>query len=69
MRNKWDDISGSEAVAYFYNEVIGMSTLGKDNKPTRIAFVNVIYLGLTWAIIGSYVSVGIKQTGRIGKSL
>eukprot|EP00957_Ditylum_brightwellii_P074260 5642555-Ditylum_brightwellii.AAC.1 len=56
MRNEWDDISGSETVAYFYDEFIGMSTLGKDNKSTRIVLVNVIYLALTQAVIVSCVS-------------
>eukprot|EP00957_Ditylum_brightwellii_P072727 5528086-Ditylum_brightwellii.AAC.1 len=69
MRNEWDVTSGSEAVAYFYDEVIGMSALGKDNKLTRIVLVNVIHLGLTQAIIESFVSFGIKWTGRIGGSL
>eukprot|EP00957_Ditylum_brightwellii_P176595 13450065-Ditylum_brightwellii.AAC.1 len=65
MKNEWDDISGLKAVAFLFNEVIGMSTLGKDNEPTRIVLVNVIYLGLPWAIIGSCGSFGIKWTERI----
>jgi SNF family Na+-dependent transporter len=36
--NFWaqEQVTGSEAKAYFYNEIIGMSTLGDDLRPTRL---------------------------------
>lgn len=58
-------VTGSEAKDYFYNEIIGMSTLGEDLRPTRLVGKNVGYSFLTWAIIYLCVAFGIKTTGRI----
>ena len=59
------EVTGSEAKDYFYNEIIGMSTLGEDLRPTRLVGKNVGYSFLTWAIIYLCVAFGIKTTGRI----
>lgn len=60
-----DGVSGSEAVAYFQNEIIGMSTLGKDLRPTRIVGQNVGYSLLVWFCIWCCLAFGLKWTGRI----
>ena len=65
MRDDWEDISGSEATKYFYHEIVGQYTLDEDQKPTRIVFWNVVYLGLTWAMVGTSLSFGLKWTGRV----
>ena len=65
MRNDWEDISGSDATTYFYHDVIGQYTLDEDQKPTRIVFTNVVYLALTWVVVGCCLSFGLKWTGRI----
>ena len=65
MRNDWEDISGSDATTYFFHDVIGQYTLDEDQKPTRIVFMNVFYLGLTWALVGLCLSFGLKWTGRV----
>lgn len=43
--NFWaqEQVTGSQAKAYFYNEIIGMSTLGDDLYPTRLVGKNVGY--------------------------
>lgn len=58
-------VTGSDAKEYFYNEIIGMSTLGPDLRPTRLVGKNVGYSFLTWAIIYLCVAFGLKWTGRI----
>jgi len=58
-------VTGSDAKAYFYNEIIGMSTLGPDNRPTRIVGKNVGYALLTWFIVYLCIAFGIQWTGRI----
>mmetsp|Transcript_13025 Transcript_13025/g.30408 ORF Transcript_13025/g.30408 Transcript_13025/m.30408 type:complete len:650 (-) Transcript_13025:140-2089(-) len=65
MRNDWEDIAGSDAMAYFYHDVIGQYTLDEDQKPTRIVIGNVFYLALTWGIVGGCLSFGLKWTGRV----
>ena len=62
----WEtDVTGSEAKSYFYNEIIGMETLGSDLKPTRVVWNNVGYSLFTWVIVLLCVVFGIKWTGRI----
>ena len=65
--NFWaqEQVTGSEAKAYFYNEIIGMSTLGDDLRPTRLVGKNVGYSFLTWSIIYLCVAFGLRVTGRI----
>ncbi len=65
MRNNWEDVSGADASDYFFNDIIGMNTLGDDNRPTRIVFTNILYLIISWVCIGACVAFGIKWTGRI----
>ncbi len=65
MADNWDNVLGSEAADYFFNDIVGMGTLGDDLKPTRIVLENLFYLVLSWLCIGSCVAFGIKWTGRI----
>lgn len=59
------DITGEQAIAYFFDSIIGMSTLGEDLRPTRIVWVNVGYSTLTWFCIFLCLAFGLKWTGRI----
>ena len=65
MSDEWAGISSAEATEYFYNEVIGMETLGDDSRPTRAVGANVGYLLFSWMCIGLCLAFGIKWTGRI----
>lgn len=58
-------VTGTQAKDYFYNNIIGMSTLGADLTPTRIVGANVGYSFMTWAIIYLCVAWGIGWAGRI----
>jgi SNF family Na+-dependent transporter len=60
-----DEVTGSDAKGYFFNNVIGMETLGDDLKPTRVVWGNVGCSFLTWTIIYLCVAFGVKWTGRI----
>ena len=62
----WDDeaVDGETAIKYFLNEIVGMKTLGDDNRPTRVVKANVGYSFLSWLIIYLCVAFGIKWTGR-----
>jgi hypothetical protein len=42
-----DGVTGSEAIDYFINEVIGAKTVGGDGRPTRIVPANVGYSFMT----------------------
>jgi len=63
----WVDegVTGSEAVTYFVNEIIGASTLGDDGRPTRVVGANVGYSALAWFLIWACLAGGTKWTGRI----
>lgn len=65
MSDDWQDISGSDASAYFYHDIVGQYTLDEDQKPTRIVFGNVAYLAVTWGMVGAALSFGLKWTGRV----
>lgn len=65
--NFWaqEEVTGSEAKGYFFNNIIGMETLGPDLRPTRLVGKNVGYSFLTWALVYLCVAFGLKWTGRI----
>ena len=65
MSDDWEDISGSEATDYFFNDMIGVYTLQEGFRPTRLVPENVLYLAMTWVIVGLCLSFGLKVTGRI----
>ena len=60
-----DEVTGTDAKGYFFNNVIGMETLGEDLKATRLVWANVGYSFLTWSIIYLCIAFGVKITGRI----
>jgi solute carrier family 6 GABA transporter-like protein 1 len=60
------DLSGKDAISYFYNDIIGMSTVtDPDLRPSRIVGKNVGYTALVWSIVYIIMSCGLKWTGRI----
>lgn len=67
VNNVWADekITGVLAKNYFDNDIIGESTRGADQVPTRIVWANVGYSLLTWVLIYLCVAFGLKWTGRI----
>ncbi|KAL7545032.1 hypothetical protein ACHAWF_010536, partial [Thalassiosira exigua] len=58
-------VTGAEAKGYFYNTIIGMSTLGADLRPTRLVLPNVGYSASVWFSIFVCTVFGVKWTGRI----
>lgn len=60
-----ENLTGEEAVNYFYDDIIGGGTVGDDGKPTRIVARNVGFAFLTWFIVFLCVAWGVKWTGRI----
>ncbi len=60
-----DKKTGTNAKGYFFNNIIGMETLGEDMQPTRLVWANVGYSFLTWSIIYLCIAFGVKITGRI----
>ena len=60
-----ENLTGEEAVNYFYDDIIGGGTVGDDQKPTRIVARNVGFAFLTWFIVFLCVAWGVKWTGRI----
>lgn len=65
MRDDWEDVSGAEAMEYFFHDVVGTTSLNEDQKPSRIVPWNVFFLALTWALVGLCISFGIEWTGRM----
>jgi hypothetical protein len=60
------DLSGEDAIDYFYIEIIGMSTVtDPDLRPSQIVRKNVGYTTLVWSIIYIIMLCGLKWTGRI----
>jgi len=57
---------GSEAIGYFFNEIIGMDT-AKDgsNRPSRIVPANAGYSALVWFLVWLCLAFGTEWTGRI----
>lgn len=59
------DLSGEEAINYFYDNIVGLDTVtDADLKPTRIVGKNVAYTALTWAVIYGFTAFGLRTTGR-----
>jgi solute carrier family 6 GABA transporter-like protein 1 len=59
------ELSGEEAVDYFYNNIIGMNTVvSPDLKPTRIVLKNVAYTALVWLVVFCVTAFGLQTTGR-----
>ena len=48
------DGDGSDAtvISYFFHNVINQYMLNEDQKPTQIIIINIIYLALTWILVG-----------------
>lgn len=65
--NFWaqNEVTGTQAVNYFYDSIIGASTVGEDQQPTRLVWKNVGYSAMAWFIIYLCVAWGLKWTGRI----
>jgi len=63
----WSDenLTESEAVNYFNQQITGAFTAGPDLKPTRIVWANVGYSLFVWFVIYVCVAFGVKVTGRI----
>ena len=57
--------TGEEAVGYFYNNIIGMGTLGADLAPTRLVGPNVGYSVLSWLCVWGSLAFGAAWTGRL----
>jgi SNF family Na+-dependent transporter len=57
--------TGEEAVDYFQNKIIGMSTLGDDLRPTRMVWANAGYGIIVWVCVYACLAFGMKWTGRI----
>ena len=57
---------GSEAVGYFFNEIIGLDTTREDTaRPTRLVWVNVGYDTLVWLCVWLCLAFGTEWTGRV----
>jgi len=61
----WEDSTGSEAYAYFLEEIIGEKTLGADYLPTRMVWANVGYIAVTWFVVWLCLAWGIEATGKV----
>lgn len=65
MRDDWQNMEGSETTSYFFHNLIGTYTLDESRRPTRVVPLNVVYLALTWTLVGGCLAFGIKWTGRV----
>lgn len=64
----WDTpgTTGSDAIDYFNNEIIGMSTVTNEELwPTRVVGANVGYNALVWFCIWLCLAFGSEWTGRV----
>jgi len=60
------ELTGEEAVSYFYSDIVGMDTIVDDDlTPTRVVGKNVAYTALVWCIIYTGTAFGLKTTGRL----
>jgi len=66
-RSPWnnENLTGTDAVTYFVQDIIGGETIGDSGRPTRIVGANVGYTLLAWVIIFLCVAWGVKWTGRV----
>jgi len=66
-RSPWnnENLTGTDAVTYFVQDIIGGGTIGDSGRPTRIVGANVGYTLLAWVIIFLCVAWGVKWTGRV----
>jgi len=63
---KQDDVNTESATGYFFDTIVGMSTLDPDDQsPTRLVWTNVGYSALVWFIVWACTAFGLKLTGRI----
>jgi SNF family Na+-dependent transporter len=60
-----DDVTGSIAITYFLDEIIGMKTLEADGKATRMVWANAGYSLFSWLCVWGCLAFGTKTTGRI----
>jgi solute carrier family 6 GABA transporter-like protein 1 len=59
-------LTGEEAVNYFFNDIIGGSTVNpKDGTPTRMVWRNVGFSAMCWVLIFLCTAWGVEWTGRI----
>ena len=59
------EITGEEAINYFYDTIVGQGTINPDLTPTRIVGENVGYTALVWIVIFLVTAFGLKTTGRV----
>lgn len=58
--------NGTEANAYFFNEIVGWDTVREDSlRPTRLVGANVGYSALVWMCVWLCLAFGTEWTGRI----
>mmetsp|Transcript_10865 Transcript_10865/g.15901 ORF Transcript_10865/g.15901 Transcript_10865/m.15901 type:complete len:590 (+) Transcript_10865:119-1888(+) len=60
-----NELDGDAAKSYFFSNIVGMNTLGKDLGATRIVPANVGYSFLTWFVTFASIAFGPKLAGRI----
>jgi len=65
MSDQWENVSSEEASNYFFNDVVGMETIGDNQLPTRIVYSNIWYLLIAWLCVGLCVAFGVGTTGKI----
>ena len=57
---------GSEAVGYFFNNIIGLNTVEEDTlHPTRLVGANVGYVTLVWFCVWLCLAFGSETTGKV----
>lgn len=63
----WDneEITGTDAFSYFFDEIVEQSTLREDNRPTTLVGTNVGYSAASWFITWLCVAWGVRWTGRV----
>lgn len=59
------ETTGEEAIEYFQQDIVGMSTLGENLLPTRLVGENVACSLFAWCVVAASIGFGIKNTGYI----